>query len=217
MYRLLLCTLALGILGVNGLVSGLWHDRWTVYGESAIAAAATKLEQVPRTIGSWEGYDVVEDKKAMPEEIIGRHLLRRYVDRNRGTAVTVFLTCGGSRPMWSGHLPTECYPSAGYQVVGSPTKSSVAADASASADDFWMATFSMEETPPAIYVRVFWSWSGDGRWQTPQYPHRAFARYPFLYKLYIVRPLLRADEPSEGDPSMEFLKAFLPELKKALF
>jgi hypothetical protein len=70
---------------------------------------------------------------------------------------------------------------------------------------------------PAVHLRLFWSWSGDGSWQAPDYPHRTFARYPFLYKLYVIRPLIKPDEPLAGDPCQEFLGLLLPELKKSLF
>jgi len=217
MYRMFLASVVFVMLVCNGLISGLWADRWTIYPEAEVATAAAKVDRVPFTLGRWDGKNIVEDGKALPEEVVGRHIVRRYVDRTNGTAVVVFLTCGGTRPMWSGHQPLECYPGAGYKLVGSVKKCSLPPSTTPVPADFRVATFSMEDTSPAVHLRVFWSWSGDGSWQTPDYPHRTFAPYPFLYKLYVIRSMLKADEPLEEDPCKEFLRVFLPEVKKSLF
>jgi hypothetical protein len=220
MYRLLLTTVAFVLLVFNGVLSGLSTDRWTVYPEAEVAAAGAKFDKVSLTIGKWDGRDLAEDGKTLPEEIVGQNILRRYVDRNNGTAMTIFLTCGETRPMWYGHLPTECYPGAGYKLVAGPERCSmlVGADPAIPPATLWAATFSMDGTSsPPVHLRVFWSWSGDGSWQAPDHPHRTFARYPFLYKLYVIRRLLKPDERLDRDPCQEFLGLLLPELKKSLF
>jgi hypothetical protein len=80
-----------------------------------------------------------------------------------------------------------------------------------------VATFSMADEASTVPLRVFWSWSGDGNWQVPDNPNKTFAHYPYLYKIYIIRRLLKEDEPVDGDPCMEFAKVLLPELKKSMF
>ena len=68
-----------------------------------------------------------------------------------------------------------------------------------------------------LHYRVFWSRSGSGDWEAPDYPRVAFARYQRLYKVYVIRRLLKPEEPLEGDPAIRFIQVLLPELKKALF
>ena len=46
---------------------------------------------------------------------------------------------------------------------------------------------------------------------------RVFAGARALFKLYVTRNIARDDEPIETDPSLDFLKAFIPELNKTLF
>jgi hypothetical protein len=217
MFRTLLPGAAFAILILNGLIHGLWTERWTVPNELAVSAAGAKLDQVGITLGTWDGQAIQGDPKLLPEEIIGQYVLRRYLNRNHGSAVTLFLVGGPTRRMWQGHLPLECYRSAGYEVVGSPTKYALPADSSPIPAEFWVATFSKDEMPAPTHLRVFWAWSGSGSWQAPDYPHRAFAGCPFLYKLYVVRQLVEADEPLEGDPGIDFLRVLVPELRRALF
>jgi hypothetical protein len=217
MYRLLLVCVTVGVLIVTGLISGRWTYRWTNYDEAQIDDAANKVYRVPLTVGRWSGSDVVESKSTLPEEIVGRNIIRNYVNQNNGMAVTLFLTCGPTRPMWYGHLPTECYPGAGYKLCGSTYKQMLSLGAEAVPASFQVATFSMADEASTVPLRVFWSWSGDGNWQVPDNPNKTFAHYPYLYKIYIIRRLLKEDEPVDGDPCMEFAKVLLPELKKSMF
>ncbi len=74
----------------------------------------------------------------------------------------------------------------------------------------------------ASRVRLFWAWSTDGaKWQSPDHPRVKFAGSPYLFKIFIHREVDQADSKnSEGeslndDPCVEFLREFLPEVKKA--
>ena len=62
-----------------------------------------------------------------------------------------------------------------------------------------------------------WSWSAGGGWKSPDNPRLTFARSRALYKLYLIREMSAPDERIEGDPSLEFVQAFFPELERALF
>lgn len=217
MYRAFLLAILFAFLILNGLVHGLWTDRWSVDHDAEVAAAGARLERVPLTIEKWQGKDISVDQRTVPEEVVGRYLVRRYVHRNSGAAVTLFLSCGPTKAMWYDHLPTGCYPRAGYKLQGSVEQYTLPTQALAGPGEMSVATFSMDETPPGVHLRLFWSWSGDGTWQVPEYPHRAFARYPFLYKAYVIRQLVKADEPLEGDPAKGFVDHLLPELKRSLF
>ena len=53
---------------------------------------------------------------------------------------------------------------------------------------------------------------GDGGIQ----PRVQFGGASALYKLYVIRPLSRPDEPPAEDPSDDFMRAFLPEVRKCL-
>jgi hypothetical protein len=84
-------------------------------------------------------------------------------------------------------------------------------------DQFWMARFHKGESTVPTYLRVFWSWNASGPWQASSGPRLEFARYPALYKLYVVRRMETPDAPLEKDPAAELLAQLLPELQRALF
>jgi hypothetical protein len=66
-----------------------------------------------------------------------------------------------------------------------------------------------------VEQEVFWSWSADGRWLTPNYPRLTFASYPILYKLYVVRTL-GDDEKGGSEASVAFLQLLLPEVERCV-
>ena len=57
----------------------------------------------------------------------------------------------------------------------------------------------------------------DRRRSASDNPRWEYARHRFLYKLYVVRPLAKADESAADDPTPEFMRVFLPEVQKCLF
>ena len=51
---------------------------------------------------------------------------------------------------------------------------------------------------------------------TADHPRFAFVRSPVLYKLYVVRELANPNEPLEGDPAGELMRALNPSLRAIL-
>ena len=84
------------------------------------------------------------------------------------------------------------------------------------AADFWSARFQKAGATPDP-LRIYWSWSATGAWLAADNPRWTFGSYPFLFKLYVIHPLAKLDEPAVDDPAPEFLSLFLPELRKSLF
>jgi hypothetical protein len=69
-----------------------------------------------------------------------------------------------------------------------------------------------------VRQEVLWSWTTQGKWQTPRSPRLAFARYPMLCKVYVMRPLQGDKEPAGDEAGAdEFLRLLLPEVQKCLF
>jgi hypothetical protein len=215
MQRLLPYTLVLGILIASGLAHGLITDRWSDPPDPHAQAAA--FARIPMVIDDWDGGSIDTEEAQLPQEQVGSALLRRYVNRVDGSAVTVFLSGGRPGPMVAAHLPESCYPGAGYHLVTPQAKHSVLAGPSSPSAQFWVANFSKTERAVPVHLRVFWSWSGSGNWEIPDHARLAFAHYHKLYKLYVIRNLSKAEEPLENDPAIGFIKVLVPELEKALF
>jgi hypothetical protein len=212
MTRSLLPAVALLLLVVSGVVHGLWTDRWRTSDEPA--AWAARLDNVPRSIGEWDGQDLpVESKHLQVAEATGC-LARAYVHRRTGEVVSVVVVCGRPGPV-SVHTPDVCYRDNGHGLVETPEKFLAAVPGRQA--EFWTARFRKGDTALPTYLRVFWSWNGGGGWKAPANPRLEFARRPALYKLYVIRQLAQLEEAPGKDPCTEFLPLLLPELRRALF
>ncbi len=189
----------------SGLVHGWWTDRWGIAEEPT--AAAARLDQVPLTIGEWDG----ERLAATPGSI-----QRRYTHRTTGTAVTVYLVCGRPGPI-SIHTPDACYGAGGYEVEP-PVNFTLPDDAAPAPGTFPVARMTRRRATDQSRLRVFWSWSTAGAWSVPDNPRGAFAGQPVLYKMYLIRELPAVEEPPlEKDPCVELLRGLVPVLQRTLF
>jgi hypothetical protein len=211
MKRIVVGAIAVAAVLLTGLVHGFWTDRWTT--NQATAAAAARLANVPNVIGEWEG-EPINAAPRQTDEIAG-HLYRRYVNRQTGAAVTVMLFCGRSGPM-SIHTPDVCYQGGGFEV-GATARHTIPGTDGTPAAEFKTAPFYKASAADRSQLRIFWSWSAAGEWTVPNSPRFAFARRPFLYKLYVIREMADSNEPLESDPCREFLRQLLPELQRCLF
>jgi hypothetical protein len=215
MFRLFLALLTVCLLAVNGLVHGLWTERWSGLTEQAVQAAGARLQHIPMRVGSWDGQVVTNEQAPMPEEVVGRNVTVRYTHRTTGQVVLAYLACGHTQTMEL-HTPLECYPANGFRVAVPAARVSPLPGAAAGRPEFWAATFSQGESGTPVHLRVFWSWKGAGRWQAPDNLGRTFRRSPFLYKCYAIRQLVTPDEPLDGDPALDFLKDLTEELNNVL-
>src|SRR5262249_26693898 len=114
------------------------------------------------------------------------------------------------------HTPDVCYGASGY-TVGANSQFTTPADVAAPPAQFKTALMSQTKVAGQTQLRIFWSWSANGTWQVPDDARSAFARHPVLYKLYLVRELMNANEPVEEDPCVELMRQLLPELKRSVF
>jgi hypothetical protein len=198
-----------------GVVQGLWTDRWV----SRIASQeelAAEMEKIPLNVGAWEGKAVQENPDYHPQDAANNYVKRRYVSHTDGTVASIMITRGRPGPIVIKHLPTECYPSSGYQLVGEPKRYLSDSDGKVP-DEFWVATFKKSNEIVPTSVRIYWSWSGSGQWQIPDRPRMTFARYPVLYKLYVVRILVNENEELEGAPVHDLIKELTRAMRLSFF
>ncbi|HYV35441.1 MAG TPA: exosortase-associated EpsI family protein [Gemmataceae bacterium] len=211
MKQFLLITATVLIVGF-GIWEANWTGRFSLSNEPKIAA--DKMSSVPLTIGDWTGTarDLAPRQVARAE--MTGYLLRTYVN-SKSEAIQVLLVCGRPGPT-SLHPPNVCYQGAGYQLMAAPVKHTITGPSPNETNDFWMAGF--QKTGPNVDpLRIFWAWTATGAWAASDNPRWTFGSQHFLYKLYIIRALPRLDEPLENDPAIEFMREFLPELRKSLF
>jgi hypothetical protein len=207
-----------------GALYGLWTDRWAT-AQSTLGASAERLQDVPTTIGEWDGQALEESAEPDRARVrqrehqaagIAGYLGRRYVSRRDGHTANVFLFSGRPGPM-STHTPDRCYPGAGYRMATAPQKISVAGVGGDEPAELWTADFEKEDAALATRMRAYWAWTNNGSWAVPTYPRLTFGQAPVIYKLYVTHPVSAANRPSDQDPYAEFLRLLLPDIRKAVF
>jgi len=209
-----LAIILLATLVSVGFVQGIWTERWVVRDDSK---EIIELEKVPLTVGSWDG-KTIEDAPSHPLLPDASNCIqRRYVNRLDGTVATMMITRGLPGPMVIKHLPTECYVSNGYELVDGPNKFFSDRTDSKVPDEFWVSTFKKTKDLVPVTVRVYWSWSGDGQWQAPDRPRFTFARFPMLYKLYVIKALNDEKESFDNAPVHDLIQNLTQEMRRSFF
>src|SRR5204863_3348967 len=121
------------------------------------------------------------------------------------------IVAGRSGPM-AVHTPDVCYTSSGHTLVSPQSRVSVTPAGGGPAAEFWSARFRKGEAGYYSHLTILWGWSHGGpAWEAPANARLALARYPALYKLYVVRSQESADEAHVRAPSDGFLRLLLPE------
>jgi uncharacterized protein DUF3485 len=194
-----------------GTVHGLWTDRWHVSDEPA--ASVARLGQVPTSLPDWDGEAVPTEGKQFKSA--AGHLYYQFVHRRTGQKVTLFMVCDRPGPV-AIHTPDVCYGAVGFEVT-TPIKYSLQREDGAAPATFWTARFKKKTASDASDLRIFWSWSATGGWDAADEPRLTFARYPVLFKIYIIRELTGTDDALDQEPCVQLLRQLLPELQRTLF
>jgi hypothetical protein len=128
--------------------------------------------------------------------------------------VSLLIVSGRGGPI-AVHTPDICFEGAGYHMAGPRAKYHVYPQSS-EAVDFWVAKFRKGEPVLPEQLRIFWAWNANGQWHAPEEARLVLARYPVLYKVYVVRRAPKMEETPEQDPAADFLKVMVPTVEKAL-
>jgi hypothetical protein len=203
---------AVALIVGTGLVHGAWTGRW---GRSkAVADVAQRIESVPMEIGEWTatGLEIpAPDRQTAGSEA---YLARRYLNRHRGTGVSVTLLAGQPGRI-SAHTPDACFPSAGYSLTSlAPFQRRYGPDARRAE---LQTAVALHEGPNPAALRIFWSWNAGKGWTAPAQPRWEFAQESVLCKLYVVRESTAGVVEPGDDPCNDFLGLFLPELDRCVF
>lgn len=200
------------------LLSGWTYRWWETRSRTseALRVATARLGDVPFAVGDWRGQAHPVDEEQFTQAEVSGYLFRRYENRRTGRAVTILLVCGRSGPV-SVHTPDICFQGAGYDLIGAPIRYTRWFQGLSQSAEFWTARFARPAGLMSARLRVFWSWSATGTWLAPNTPRLSFARYPALYKLYVLRDAGPGEDNLDEDPCVDFLRQFLPELETRLF
>ena len=191
-----------------GSIHGVWTDRWKP--SQALQDAIARIERVPASFGDWTGTNNEIEPEALASAGIRGYVYRTFRNSRTGTVVSVLLVCGQGGPICV-HTPDVCYAGSGYQTAAGQRRLTVA-----EGREFWTCQFAKPDAIVPERLHFFWSWSTNvATWQAPDNPRWNLARYPAVFKMYVVRNLTQKEKVDDG-PVIEFLAVFLPELEKSL-
>jgi Protein of unknown function (DUF3485) len=216
MTRIAPFVVGLGILMASELLHGHWTDRWRFSGEAEAACTRLPRSDEPMTVGDWKGHPAgaLQHEDIVIGEIAG-YFNQTFVHPN-GSMVQVLVLCGRPGPI-AVHSPEVCLGGEGCVQDGKKERCGVDLPSGDGRAEFWVGQFFWFDGGLRKDRRQFWTYSADGTWKADDNPRLHFARFPFLYKIYIVRQMPRRDEKLEEDPTLDFIKVFMPEIQKRLF
>jgi hypothetical protein len=197
-----------------GVVHGIWTDRWLAPDDEQVVQ---ELEKLPLRLGNWQGETLASNSanEAIPES--RRNLVRRYVNRADGSVADILLGRGRPGPMLMYHTPPECYPAAGFEMVSPPKRFLSQSEEAGKPDEFWVATFKKTKGADLTTVRVYWSWSATGQWLASESPRMTFARYPLIYKMYVVQNIPHENVDVIESPVHDLMKKMTKATRETFF
>lgn len=208
---LVLATLA--IIGLTGLVHGIWTHRWRTSRELEIASARVKELQL--VLPGWNGKARAIQEESLKQAEITGYTRQLFTDEKDGQKVSFLLMCGRPGPL-SVHTPQYCYGGAGYEMLGDPSPYQLRLPNGRMAQ-FLTARFFKPRSPGSPPLRIFWSWNDGKGWKTPGAPRWTFRRAEALHKLYVIREMAHVREPLSQEKAVSFLREILPVLQEKLF
>ncbi len=81
----------------------------------------------------------------------------------------------------------------------------------------YTTVFKKDEHSGTQYLRVFWTWSYDGKWIAPDLPRVALVGQPALYKLYFIDVVPIPGQSIEQNAAIDFIRKFIPAANAVLF
>jgi len=217
MRRHLPAAVMVALILTAGTIHGRWTNRWARATE--LQHAIDHIGKLPLAIGDWEGRDNVLDEKEQKlyaASEAAAWVTRRYVHRLTGESLSLLVLCGPPGPT-ANHSPEACYGAGGYDSSGSLERKEIAFGTPPAKAVFQVGNFRRTDAPSSMGLKIYWSFRGGSDWEIPDNPRLAFARYPALYKVYVIRQMAMAEGVQPVDEvTPQFIQALMPEIEKLL-
>lgn len=200
------------LLGISGLVHGMWTNRWQPGIEMSGKDLLTPLEE---PIGDWQP-DTMITLKASEIPAKTKAVSRRFTPLKSGRPLVVSVSSGHPGVI-TAHTPDVCYPGSGF-VQKTPISQDIIKLSNGKEASFWMADFEKQTPLGNDVIRVRWSWCKDKEqeWKAPERPRLAYARTPLLYKVYMVHPVGDETDLTKDEVYRKFAGDLLPALSRQL-
>jgi hypothetical protein len=212
MFRTKPTVAALVLIVAAGVVQTLLATATT--DNEAIRSLAKRIDDIPLVIGDWQAEQGEEpDELTMRVADAAGMIQRLYLNTRDNTQVQIMLLVGRPGPL-SVHLPEVCYRGAGYREQRAIAERAI----EVGSDTPRFRVVDMENNSGSIprYMRVYHTWTDGTGWTVPKVPRLAFARSPYLCKLYVTTVPLTAPIQGDVDPASRFIETCLPAIEKVL-
>ena len=206
MKRVLPALIFLGVLLSYGVAEGLWTHRW--FASAELEQATARLDRIPRVVGDWEGTDQVLDDRTIAVAELSGYVMRRYVNRRTGAAVSMLLVCGRPGPT-AQHTPEVCYVGAGFSAKEKPAHASIPAAPVGKEKpgevpaEFWLAHYNKGGPTPES-LRIYWAWNATGAWEASARPRFEFALRACALQALRRAPTSQAERAADRRPGGAF-------------
>ena len=204
--RLALFGVAIVFLAGMGVAHGLLTNRWSA------PDMYVSLDRLPFAVGDWDGTPV-DSVEGLPAGEPGSVLLRRYVNRVSGAAVTLFLTTGPAGPI--GADARQLLPRCGFRVSWARCQASSRRRWRCANRRVQGSRLQQDRTSLTAATEGFLGldrrgpMAGSGR---PAHRIRGEAR---LYKMYVIRQMLRDGEAPDEYPQFLSSRPWPRSLRRA--
>lgn len=201
-----------GLTLLSGTIHGLMSDRW---GPSRdLLEVGKKLQDFPTEFGNWRlvASEELTDHVIEMLECTG-NILREYQNEETGETVKVTLLVGPTAPITL-HTPEICFSSRDYQIAKEKERVSVEST-DGSTGEFWALAFQPKD-PSGNMLSVYYGWTTGDHWEALAGHRFKFVKSPYLYKVQLAGYLGPSVGQDASDPCREFLRDFMPVVKKYL-
>jgi hypothetical protein len=208
------------LLTAHSYLQGKWTERW---GHRAVSeelkTMAERLNHVPLSFGDWDSVDSpISDREKAASGAINT-FSRQFTNRTDPTKIVlVYIVCGHPKDITQ-HTPDQCYPLSGFEEVEDQQSYTIdTGENGKTSADFTTTRFRKGFSFNPQDLRLFWSYTYDGKWEAPRVPKYSLMHYPALYKIYASTDIHGSAHTQPQDSAvLPFLREFMPILDSVLF
>jgi hypothetical protein len=207
------------VLAVGTWYHGVMTERWRMRSSADLDRFTKLVPQLPLKIGDWEGTEDEIDEETFKQTNCTAYVQRTYRHAKTGQLVSLYLVSGSGRNI-TVHSPDWCYRAAGFMADSDPVTYKISSEDLTPDPEFATAVFRKidKQTGASNVLRIFWTYSMDGKWRGPKWAKLVLTRYAALYKVYVMYNVLPGGEaePSKT-PIPQFVQDTFATLNQTLF
>lgn len=204
--------LAVALLATSATVR-YWQSRGVDEALRQGLKSPFELKELPMTLGDWKGTDEPLDPAIARATGCSDSVFRTYSNEKTGARVSLILLYGPAEEV-SIHSPDNCYPAAGYGLVGGVERRNV--EAGKSRYPFESMVYIKGEGGRTERQEVYCTWRYSGQWNPARAVMKKLERLPGMYKVHVTRQVVPGELREVGNPCESLLAELMPWVDRRL-